>query len=345
MPTLVSKHLARCLIFLCLPLVLGLTSCQKETPPETMTGLAFDTYYQFTLYGDDEKKGGDATALIAAYEALFSATREDAALYALNESGDNLLALHSDELTTLLADALLLAEKTDGAFDPTLGTLRELWRIDEQDAPLPTSDEVTKALSHTGFAKLRLDEEKRTLFRDDAEIRLDLGGIAKGWAVSRLAEYYENAGIAGGALDFGGTITIFGEKPSGEPFRIGIRNPYQPNATSPIGYLTLSGATPTVVSVAGLYERNKVVDGVTYGHIFDAKTGYPAKGDLISVAVICEDGAKADALCTAFLVMGGQKATAFCEENMQKDAFGAILFFADGTKKVLGDVSFTEMAP
>lgn len=343
MPTLIRKHLTRCLIFLCIPLVLGLTACQKEAPPQTVTGFAFDTYYQFTLYGDDEEKGGDATSLIASYEALFSATRKDATLYSLNENGDNLLAL-DEELTDLLADALSLAEKTEGAFDPTLGTLRELWRIDEQDTPLPTNEAVMQALSHTGWAKLRLDKEGQTLFRSDAAIRLDLGGIAKGWAVSRLAEYYTTSGIAGGALDFGGTVAVFGEKPTGEPFRIGIRNPYQPNATAPIGYLTLTGTAPTVVSVAGLYERNKVVDGITYGHIFDAKTGYPAKSDLISVAVICEDGATADALCTAFLVMGGQKAVAFCEENMQKDAFGAILFFADGTKKALGDVTFTETA-
>ena len=126
-------------------------------------------------------------------------------------------------------------------------------------------------------------------------VKVDLGGIAKGYALDRAALVMRQAGAAGGLVDLGGNLAVFGEmRDSG----IGVANPKHPDRL--LGVLTVQNA---FVSTTGGYERYVVIDGHRYGHILDPRTGLPVEG-MLSVTVVASTGVASDALSTAVFVLG-----------------------------------------
>ncbi len=324
------------LLLLCL--LLSFTACgtPRDGDPHTRMGVAFDTYYDLTLYGKQETLVHCA-ALIDQLEGVLSATRQGGELFRINHTDAATVPLESPHLSALLTEALDYAALTDGAFDFTLGQLKELWRIEDEAAPLPTPAQIAHALNNSGY--LRVQKKDGLLSRDGA-VQLDMGGIAKGYALDQLVALCREEGAAGGILDFGGTVAVFGEKPSGGDYNIGIRDPYVQGADN-IGYVTLPCNKTSIVSVAGVYRRYKVVEGKTYPHIFDFQTGYPIDNDLVSVAVVAESGSMADALCTALLVMGKEGAEDFCRRHALDLDFTAVLFTKAGEAVVHGSLPYT----
>ena len=134
--------------------------------------------------------------------------------------------------------------------------------------------------------------------------------------------------MSGGLVSFGSNVAVFGKKPDGSDFRIGLRDPH--DRTDYAGALTLK--TGEILSVSGDYERYYTVNGEQYHHILDPKTGYPADTGLSTVAVVCSDGALADALSTALFVMGEEEAIALY--NAQIYRFEAIFIRSDGSIRV-----------
>lgn len=208
------------------------------------------------------------------------------------------------ETAAVLRMALEISDKTDGAFDPTVEGVVSLWDTCAAENRLPTEAEMRERLAHVGAEKLILSED--VLTRADPDTTIDLGAIGKGYAIDRVVAYLESTDIPGGVVSFGGNIAVFGAKQSGEPYRIGLRDPQ--NTTGVVGYLQMPSG---VISVSGDYERYVSIGGERYHHILDPATGYPTTNGLHSVAVICENGALADALSTALFVMGKERAMAF----------------------------------
>lgn len=313
-------------LFLCLCLLTAFFGCSKE--PKTDTFYALNTVIEITLGSDaDEEIFKDLRARTAELEALFSRTDEKGELYALNHGKTEL----SPELYSLLLLSLSIAEQTDGAFDPTLGALIELWRITDPDAPIPSEDEVAAAKEKSGYGKVLLADGE---YRANG-VTLDLGAIAKGYIAECLVDELIAAEVSYGVLWLGGNVAVFGEKPDGEPFRIALENPRGGGA---LGYFTLRGEH--YISVSGGYQRQKTVDGVTYHHVFDGRTGYPSDSGLSSVAVVAKNGALADALSTALFVMGEEAARAFYETSSYE--FSAVLVRTDGSTEELGKPNFTK---
>ena len=131
-------------------------------------------------------------------------------------------------------------------------------------------------------------------------MRLDLGGIAKGYAADRGAEVLRQKGIGKALLDFGGNIYALGTKSDTEQWRIGIQNPFEPRGNF-IGILNVSDLS---VVTSGTYERYFELDGVRYHHILDPSTGFPADTGLVSVTIIAASSMTADALATGVFVLG-----------------------------------------
>lgn len=154
---------------------------------------------------------------------------------------------------------------------------------------------------------------------------MDLGGIGKGAAISKLIEYLKTTDIPGGVVSFGSNVAVFGEKRDGSDYRIALRDPFKEGEYA--GVLTLSA--DDVLSVSGDYERYYTINGEKYHHILDPKTGYPAQSGLSSVAVVCSDGALADALSTALFVMGEDAAQELYSAKVFD--FEAIFIATDGT--------------
>ena len=310
------KKLAFCLLTaLTLPMIL--TGCGSREEPVSRTDFCFDTVVSVTLY-DIPRKDGErlldrCTELLTHYDReVFSAHDERAVLWRFNHAdpGEGSLTARlrsadvDPEFLALTERAFSWQARTDGAFSPTLGCLIDLWNIGgDPPGPVPTREAVAEALSHSS--------------PEDPDARLDLGGIAKGYAADRLKEYLTGEGVTSAVINLGGNVLLIGARPDGSPFRVGIRDPGSGGESSVI--LTIPLSDQSVVT-SGIYERYFEEDGVRYHHILDPSTGYPADSGLSSVTILSADSADGDALSTACLVLGAEKGQALIESLPDTEA-------------------------
>ncbi len=200
-------------------------------------------------------------------------------------------------LRTLLT-ALEVSRITGGAFDPTVGPLLKLW--DFKKGVVPEERSLKEALRKVDYRKVKVNEEEGTVYLEEGAV-LHLGGIIKGAMVDSAVELLKSKGALAGLVAVGGDIRVFGKRPDGRPWRIGVRNPRGE------GVIAVIELREGAVSTAGDYERFFVKDGKRYHHILDPRTGFPAEG-VASVTVIAESSAFADALSTGLFVLGKEEA-------------------------------------
>lgn len=308
-----------------LPLLLGiflLVSCTPENQLADTSFFAMDTVITLRLPSDTpDEVLTETTELVTALEALLSRTDPASEISRFNTQTDDTMTL-SAHTAKVLSTALMTAEATNGAYDPTTAPLTELWNITADAPTVPQDTDIRNALETVGYSHLSLDGT--TLTRKQPDVTLDLGGCAKGYACGAVVDCLRELGVPHGIVSFGGNIGILGKKPDGTDWRIAVKNPKSPANIA--GYLSLSDG---FVSVSGDYERYFESDGVRYHHIFDAKTGYPARNGVNAAVVWSRDAALADALSTALFVMGAEDGMAFYESGTF--AFEALWYLDDGT--------------
>jgi thiamine biosynthesis lipoprotein len=219
---------------------------------------------------------------------------------------------------SLVAQALKIAERTSGAFDPTVGALSRLWQFSgTAEARLPSESEIREALTKVGWNKVIIDAQAGTIVLPDTGMALDLGGIAKGYALNRVAEILRNAGAASALVNIGGDILALGEKQPGKPWLVGVEDPRNPR-----GITAVAPLKNRVIVTSGDYQRFFTKDGKRYHHIIDPKTGYPADR-LQSVTIVGPIGATLQPAGTATFVLGVEKGTRFIES--MEDAKGFLI--------------------
>ena len=207
-----------------------------------------------------------------------------------------------ERIISLLKFCKEVYELTDGAVDVTLGPVLELWHdareageANPDKAYIPDMDELRAAMEHVGSDKLIIDEAKSTVFLTDADARLDVGAIAKGYAIQMAAEKLPE----GYLVSVGGNVVATGGKEGGDtPWSVGIRNPMG----AADDYIDIVNLIRGSVVTSGDYQRYYVVDGKNYHHIIDPNTLMPA-ANWRSVTIICDDSGLADALSTAAFLM------------------------------------------
>jgi len=206
-----------------------------------------------------------------------------------------------------------IAILTEGAFEPTIGNLVELWNInaivnDETGTILPqipSQKQIENALSKTDFTKLILDEKKQTAFLSQSGMKIDVGGIAKGYATDCVVKILQEEKINRALIDLGGNIYAYGYKNQKEktPWKIGIKNPLNPTG-SPIEIIQCENSS---IVTSGVYERYFEYEGKIYHHLLSAKTGFPENNGILSVSIICNNSMLCDALSTACFILGKEK--------------------------------------
>lgn len=201
----------------------------------------------------------------------------------------------------LLTKALSASEKTEGAFDATIGPEIALW--DFAAGRMPDDKTVRARLPLVNYKRLRVDRERSTAYLSERGMSIDLGAIAKGYAADRAVEELKELGIGAGLVSVAGDIKGFGLKPDGGAWKIGIRNPRATGADDIMATIELRDEA---VSTSGDYERYFIKDGKRYHHILDPGTGYPSPW-CRSVTVIAKDGVDADSFSTAVFVMGPER--------------------------------------
>lgn len=209
-----------------------------------------------------------------------------------------------ERIMALLCFSEELAQVTAGRVDVTAGSVLRLWHEARENARLPDVGKLTEAAKHRGFERLEMDTARQTLRLTDPETLLDVGAVAKGFALRQVREMLP----AGWLLNAGGNIYASGEKPDGSLWTVGIQDP-DGSASELIQKLPLRQGA---VATSGDYQRYFTLDGTRYHHLIDLETLMPA-GYWRSVTVLCDDPAVADGLSTALFLMEREEGEALLE--------------------------------
>lgn len=258
---------------------------------------------KLVLYAADRptaNKAADAAfERIAQLDRIMSDYQPDSELSALSRTAGAGRAVGlSDDLWTVLSRAQKLSEATDGAFDVTVGPYVRLWRRARRSREFPSAERLAEARQAVGYRKLKLEDQRRTAELLAAGMRLDLGGIAAGYAADEALKTLKTHGVDRVLIDISGDILAGEPPPDREAWRVGVA-PTTP-AGPPTRYVALRNAALTV---SGDAFQHVVIDGRRYSHIVDPRTGLGLT-DQSTVTVVAADCITADSLATAVSVLG-----------------------------------------
>jgi len=269
-----------------------------------------------------------AFAEIQTVDELMSDYKSDSEISELNRDGFRREVEVSESTYEVLQRSIEFSKLTGGAFDITVGPLVDLLRSAEKKEVVPSEEEIAEAKLKAGYQKLKLDDQNRTVKFTVDGMKLDLGGIAKGYAIDRAVEAMQKGGAIGGMVDIGGDIRCFGAPPQGKNhWLIGLQDPsVGPDIIIPAQAGISTGELLLVlklenaaIATSGSYRRFVLVGGKKYSHILDTRTGY-GSDELASVTVISKNATDADALATAVSVMGAEKGLALIETIPETEA-------------------------
>ena len=224
--------------------------------------------------------------LLHIYNMRFSANRDDSELMQINQAaGVRPVKVHP-EMFELIALGKKHSIAKNSLLNIAIGPLIKLWNIGFDNARVPDQDEIDEVLKVIDPNLIELDEENQTIYLAKAGMEIDVGAIAKGYIADRLVDYMKEQGVASGLVNLGGNLVTVGPALNRPDYywRIGVQNPEEIRGQSS---LTLKIYNQSVVT-SGIYERKLTIDGQTYHHIFDQKTGYPVNSDTASITIIAD---------------------------------------------------------
>ena len=306
------------IIFLLVAVAVILAAIFCMPSEHTQTDYAMNTVISVTVRSHNAKKiVQKVIAEVKRIDDLMSTTHAGSDICNINSAKAGTYVKVSDETYGLIKMAIMVSDKTDGAFDITINPLSEKWDFTASNPKVPDKKDIEKLLDTVNYKDIRTNDTDKSVCLAHDGMSISLGAIAKGYAASRAADILKDEKVKDAIIDLGGNIYALGDK------KIGIQTPFKPRGE----YFTVCEVSDTSVVTSGAYERYFEDDGKIYHHILDPKTGYPAQTDIESVTVISEDSALADALCTAIFVSGSSKA-----ENVLAQFTGtrAIVRLSDG---------------
>jgi len=265
--------------------------------------------FEITLPSELQDRLDAANAALGALEPLeqqLSIFRESSELSIVNREAPAGPVAVEEHLFHLLVQCQRIHALTEGAFDITSTPLSRVWGFLKREGRLPGADEIAEALAQVGMQHVQLDVAARTVHFLRPGMSLNLGSIGKGYALDRVGAQMKGAGVDTALLTAGSSsVLALGDGPDGTGFLVGLRDPFDHDRR--LGTVRLKNAA---LGVSGTSEQNFVVDGRRYGHILDARTGWPVV-DRAYVAVVAPTAAAADALATACFVGGRATAEAY----------------------------------
>ena len=259
------------------------------------TQLMMGTFVEVT--SANKEAAGIVFGEIKRVEDLLSKYKPDSEISRLNKIGKLKL---SPDTFYIIKKSKEFWKASNGAFDITVAPLVDLWGFTDKKYSVPSDAEIKNVISLIGSDKIILNNKDNMVQFKIYGLHLDLGGIAKGYALDCAIYKLKEKGVNSCLINAGGQIYCLGDK-FGEPWKIAIRDPRGENFT---GYLSLRDKA---VATSGDYEQYFIKKNKRYSHIINPKTGYPADSGIVSVTVIARDGLTADALATSIFVLGKEK--------------------------------------
>jgi FAD:protein FMN transferase len=268
----------------------------------TFAGRSMGTYVNVTLVTDDSSSvaplAAEGLATFARLDSLMSNWTTTSEVARLNREAGLAPTVVEPEVATVLDTSLSVWRSSEGTFDITVEPLVRAWGFLGGHPRVPTDDEAAAAFRRVGARRVRYDRATRTVRFDDAGVRIDLGGIAKGYAVDVVARQLAAHGVRDALVNISGNMAALGHPADADAWRIGIRDP-----RDRMPYFARLRLRDEAISTSGRYEQFVSADGRTYGHILDPRTGRPAEG-LISVTVVAADAFACDTWDTPLFVLG-----------------------------------------
>lgn len=319
---------------------------------ETILDAGFDTFVTYTENTDQasfDKHLNLIKERFSYYNSLFD-------YYNTYDSINNLKSIndaagkHAVIVDEALIECLLYAKQfTDynSHFDATQGNLLNVWHeyrekgieLNEkgESGNVPPLSQLQDAFNENSWNAVEINSDERSVYINDPSVSIDLGGIAKGFAVQKIEEELVEAGVRNAILNAGGNVMLIGNKEKEEPWRVGIQVPgTDEKETGNIAVLSLNGSHAVVTS--GDYQRYYEANGKRYSHIIDPLTLYPAE-QMRSVTVICDDSTAADAISTTLFTMSYEEGAAYLKELEERGIYAQVVWVFDESSPSIPDTA------
>lgn len=311
-------HIIKKIIIL-LSLVLILSSCsyfiikensnipeisKKNEKSDNITFFQLDTIISIRLSkAVDSKILEHCEEIVADIHQKMSPELAESEVSKINQNAGKKSVKVSELTFEVIEKSIEYSKMSDGKFDISIRPLITAWSIGNENENIPSDEVLSKLVKKIDYKNIVLDKENTTVFIKEEGCAIDLGGIAKGYSVDLVANYLKNEGIDSGILDFGGNIFALGKKSKDKNWKVGIKNPLNPNSKP---FCAVEVADKTVVT-SGVYERFFEKNGKIYHHIMDTDNGKPINNGLVSVSVIADSSIDADAMSTMLFTLGLEK--------------------------------------
>ena len=282
-----------------------------------LEGFAQGTTYHITYY--DEKKRDfqeEINKLLLKYDKSVSTYEQSSIITKINKNEKNVKV--DNYFMTCFTKAKEIWRNTDGAFDPTVYPLVNIWGFGPEKKNKIEREKIDSILSFVGFDLINLKGKK--IVKKDPRVSLDFNAFAQGYSVDVVSSFLKKQGVTSFIVEIGGEVFAQGLQENGENWLIGIEQPYDNKETgNPLkAIIKLDGLA---VATSGNYRRFFIEDGVKYVHHIDPKTGYPTKNNLLSATVISKECIVSDATATGLLVIGLEKAKLYLQNHSEIEAY------------------------
>ena len=304
-------------IFLLLIGLLLLSGCSNKVQsnePLSKTEFLMNTVMTVRIYDNQKQKTLDKVFdRLREIEERMSITIDNSDVNKINDNaGIEPIKIHEDTYF-VLETAKDYAQRSNGAYDPTIAPLVDLWNIKSDEfyterESLPTENEIELAKSYVDYAELELLENNK-VFLKNKNMSLNLGSIVKGYAADEVKRILSENGVTSAIIDLGGNIYAMGSKIDGSTWNIGLQDPFQVSGVN-FGLVKVSDKS---VVTSGDYERYIVHNEKKYHHILDNKTGYPVDNEITGITVVSDKSIDGDALSTTLFVLGIEEGLKFIE--------------------------------
>lgn len=293
-----------CSLFIVCCLMLTFISCAPRNERTfKKSRILMDTLVTITVVSNSTEsadKAIDASFSEIEYlEKLLNFFSPDSEITRINKNAGISETKVSPDTLELLMKALYVSEKTEGAFDVTVGPVVRLYNFYQKIKPEDAA--IKQNLPLVNYRDLIIDQNNSTCFLRKKGMLIDPGGITKGYAADKAVETLKKQGIRSGIVSVAGEIKTFGLKPDGKPWKIGIRNPR--GKTSEDDIMATIELNDMAISTSGDYERCFLLDGIRYHHLLDPATGRPGNR-CRSVSIITKQGTFTDAFATGVFILG-----------------------------------------
>lgn len=283
-------------------LVVSNTIFKKDTYSKTYYSL--DTVNEISLInirkGRADKLLSEVGKIIININNEMSLQLPKSELSKINKNAGIKTVKVSNDVYEVIEKALYYSKLMNGKFDISVGSLTSLWNVGNKNARVPSESEIEKVLPLVNYKNIILNNKDKTVFLKEKGMKLDLGGIAKGFCADKIASFLEENSVKNAIINLGGNIYVLGKNDRNKDFSVGIQDPSK-NSTTPMASISVSNKS---IVTSGIYERFIEKNGKIYHHMLNPKTGYPFDNTLSSVTIVSDKSIDGDALSTSIYGLG-----------------------------------------